>query len=362
MRDIANIPIVTKNDLRLAGAAWKPQMKSKYRGNTGGTSGSPLGFFLSKEILDKESFFINDIFKSTGWKRADDRLVFRGLNVLDSNSVKFVIGEDAYLINLYRSFSDMHDDLENFFQKNKIKYFHGYPSAIYQFAVYCSQYENRELLSKIKKHLNGVLLGSEFPAQAYRDVIERVFNVRSISWYGHSEMTVLAPERVEPYVYYPYQTYGFCEALPSEEGITRMIGTSFHHLDTPFVRYDTEDSIDVISSEQGLLESFSIANGRIGEYILDRGNYPVSLTAFIFGRHHKAFDFADFIQVSQDVPGVATLHVSIPKESLNIDLNEILKAFDLSNIDVSFTVFHLEHPFRTKNGKVPLLIPSKHVI
>lgn len=356
--EIDRIPIVTKEDLRNAGSSWMRQKYSVYSGNTGGTSGSPLTFNLSMEILDKEAFYINKIFQSLGCGRDDGRLVFRGINILDNKPVEFVLSEDAYLLNLYRSFYDVRDNLEEFFDKNKINYLHGYPSAIYQLSIFCQRFENNTLLLKIRKYLKGVLMGSEFPAPKYREVIEEVFGVRSLSWYGHSEMTVLATEREDPYIYYPYQSYGFCEAIDTAPDRTNLIGTSFYHFNTPFIRYDTGDSIKLVSSEKGLLNSFKIADGRIGEYILDKDNHSIPLTALIFGRHHMAFDFVDFIQVSQNTAGKAVLHISISDHRRKVDLNQILNSFDLSSVSISFTINLRETPYRSVTGKVPLLIPS----
>lgn len=77
-----------------------------------------------------------------------------------------------------------------------------------------------------------------------------------------------------------------------------------------------------------------------------------------FGRHHKAFDIVDFIQVSQKTAGRAALHVSISNDQNKVDLNQILDSFDLSNVNISFTIYQRESPYRTSTGKVPLLIPS----
>lgn len=356
--DLERIPIVTKDDLRNSRSSWMKYDHSKYTGNTGGTSGSPLKFNLSKEILDKEAFYITNIFQGLGCGKDKGRLVFRGLNVLKNKHIQFVLSEDAYLINLYIPFNELLPDLLDFFDKNQINYFHGYPSAIYQLALFCQKPQNGHLLEKIRKNLKGVLLGSEFPAPIYRKTIEEVFRVRSLSWYGHSEMAILAVERDSPYVYYPFHSYGYCEAIVIETGRTNLIGTSYLHHDTPFIRYDTGDSIELVSEENGLINSFKIAQGRVGEYILDSNGHPISLTALIFGRHHKAFEFADFIQVSQSMPGQAILHISLSNLSNQSNLSEIINTFDLSRVNITFKINLRNSPYRTKSGKVPLLIPS----
>jgi phenylacetate-CoA ligase len=206
--------------------------------------------------------------------------------------------------------------------------------------------------------LKGILLGSEYPAPPYRSVIEKAFPVPTISWYGHSEMTVLAGENGTPLVYEPFHSYGFCEAVPSPDGQMHLVGTCYDNFASPFIRYDTGDSIAPEQVENGLLASFRIQNGRLGEFVLDQTGHPVSLTALIFGRHHKAFESAEFIQISQDRPGHAILHVTT--RTLGT-ADQMMKRFDLGNINMTFDIECREQPVRTERGKIPLLITEKQL-
>ena len=67
-------------------------------------------------------------------------------------------------------------------------------------------------------NLKGAFLGSEYPHKQYREVIEDVFDIDTISWYGHTERAVLAYEKHEQFVYEPFLSYGFSEAIKNEEG------------------------------------------------------------------------------------------------------------------------------------------------
>ena len=56
---------------------------------------------------------------------------------------------------------------------------------------------------------------------------------------------------------------------------------------------------------------FAIKEGRSGDFFEDRNGKKIPLTALIFGRHHKAFDLADYIQIGQSEPGKATLYITM---------------------------------------------------
>src|SRR5690606_9467881 len=112
------------------------------------------------------------------------------------------------------------------------------------------------------------------PVAAYRNVIRNSLSNNIMSWYGHSEMAVLAYE-VNEGVYRALPSYGHSEAEPSSKaGVHRLISTSLYNKVHPFIRYDTGDEIEVIKAkkESGELE-FKVLDARVGEFVLDRKGY-----------------------------------------------------------------------------------------
>ena len=341
--------------MRAAGGAWLRPDATTPVGNTGGTSGSPLQFCSSREQGVRERFYMARVWARVGCTPCGVRAVFRGVNLGQAPWV-YQPQDAAFFVNTYRSYAGTARELETLFTRRRVAFLHGYPSSIYQFALYCLREEAAPLRRAVVRHLKGILLGSEYPAPPYRHVIETAFPVPSVSWYGHSEKVVLAAERGTPGVYEPFQSYGHAEAVPAPGGGFHLVGTSFDNYHSPFIRYDTGDGITPEQVEAGLLRSFRIRDGRLGEFILDHAGHPVSLTALIFGRHHAAFARGEFIQVSQDRPGHAVLHVTCrPGGAADEDLRGW---FDLSNVAMTFDVVRRSSPWRTPGGKVPLLIPA----
>lgn len=351
--ELADIPIVNKDILRAAHDEWaQPGFGVRYA-NTGGTSGSPLQFCLSITQRAREAYYMDQIWKRQGCLPTSPRVTFRGGNI-GPDAWEYDPLENAYKVNTYRPLAEISEELETLFSTSGIEYIHGYPSAIYQFALHCMKPEQARLRQLVLRHLKGILLASEYPAPQYRTAIETAFPVPSVSWYGHSEMTVLAAERDRAFVYEPFHSYGFCEAVAAPDGHTHLVGTCYDNRATPFIRYDTGDSVDVEESRDGLLLSFRMKEGRLGEFIVDRKGHPVSLTSLIFGRHHKAFERAEFVQISQVAAGQAIVYVTTPSSRAEED---IATWFDMTNVDVEFRYETRRKPFRSKMGKVPLLIP-----
>ena len=65
------------------------------------------------------------------------------------------------------------------------------------------------------------------------------------------------------------------------------------------------------------------------------------MTALIFGRHHKVFDDANYVQIGQAEPGKATLYVTAKDGVVASDLAEL---FDLTNVDIDFDFKVIDKP------------------
>lgn len=350
--DLALIPIVTKNDLQACNFAQR--VLDANRGivtNTGGTSGKPLKLLLDDEAYAREWAHMHSIWEQLDYKTQSIKLTVRGMNLGDV-PLHYNFIHNEFQVNAYCDFKRLVTELDAILEKYKIEYLHGYPSGIYELIKQLDE-QYPEVLDKLTTNLKGVFFGSEYPAPVYRDFIEQKLHIPSLSWYGHTEMAVLAFEKNEPFVYYPYQSYGYAEAVEID-GRTHLVGTTIQNKTGPLIRYDTEDIIKPISFNNGLLESFRVLEGRTGEFVKDLRGRKISLTALIFGRHHKLFEFADFIQVKQDTPGKLIVYVTSKRKSL-----DCTKLFDARGINMSIEFKTVNKPFKTKSGKVSLIVKNQ---
>jgi phenylacetate-CoA ligase len=353
--DIKDVPIVRKRDLR----SWSIEKRSyreidRVEANTGGSSGRPLNFYFDKNSITREWAYLHEAWGQVGYDPTDIKMTLRGYSI-GKSSYEYSAVSNEFRVNTYRKFSSMSGELINLIKRKNIKYIHGYPSAVYEFAEFCRS-EAPGIASILSDSLNGILLGSEYPAPLYRNTIEEVFGTKSLSWFGHSERAIFAPERSTKFVYEPMQTYGLCEAVPTEDDDYRLVGTSYYNKASPFIRYDTGDRIGNVQKEEGILRGFKVTSGRVGEFIEDRANNRIPLTSLIFGRHHDIFKYAKFVQVRQNKPGHATLIIT-PMDG-KIGNCSILweDHFDDSNVDIDFDFELVSSPVRTDQGKVNLLL------
>ena len=313
LADIAKIPTIDKTWAR----AHFQEFHGAYRLNTGGSSGEPTAFWMDKNCWAREWAHMHTIWERLGYKYTDLKLAIRGKN-LGQRPFAYNPVHNEYIINTYLNVKDYAPKLERLFAKRAVKWFHGYPSSIYQFILECEGAFGKEGVRRLFKDVRGLLLSSEFPLPYMKEKFN-AYGLKWISWYGHTEMCVLAYDNECNNRYRPFATYGLAEVVDGH-----LIGTSFYNFDMPLIRYDTGDLVEATKvSEGGLVEEFAIKEGRSGDFIEDKNGKKIPLTALIFGRHHKAFDVADYVQIGQREPGKATLYVAVKGGNLSGDVGRL---------------------------------------
>jgi phenylacetate-CoA ligase len=348
--DLDKLPVIRKEDLQGVPLEYRSAPRAgRYLVNTGGSSGQPLEFYIEPNSVGHEWAHMHRIWSRLGFRQSDLTIVFGGrADVRDV--VEYDSARHRLVVDSYSGWPAVADRLNALFRLYSPRYLHGYPSSVFDFVIWLDS-NDHPLLAVLRRHIRGMLLGSELPAPRIRDEVEKILGCRSVSWYGHTERSVLAYESEQYGHYSPFLSYGFAESVKADHG-NRLICTNYYNYASPLIRYDTGDLIDA-SVRNGILESFMIREGREGEYILDKHYHKIFLTALIFGRHHVLFERARYIQIQQSQPGYAEVLV-VPREGLTSQ--RAAELFDCSNVLIDFSFKIIEEPKRTAGGKVTLLV------
>lgn len=355
VNDWTHVPVVTKQDLqRYPLEARCAQGVDGVTANTGGTSGSPLAFKLEHNATPIEWAHMHHIWSAHGYHVSQLKLRIGGTYFDHGAPISYHPRHNEYIVNANCPMPAVVEAVLALSERKLFRWVHGYPSLVAEFAQALAALQN-SAAHRFVANLRGVLLGSEFPAPVYREPIARLLSSNIVSWYGHSEMALLARETAEG-VYQSLPTYGYAEAIPSDGGSEhRLVCTSLHNLVHPFIRYDTGDLISPVFSDGGAL-AFRIREGRVGDFVEDRNGRQLSLTSIIFGRHHAAFNDALHLQVRQTHPGHITLLV-VPKV-LPGDPAGLMAGFDFTGLALGFDIQILDKPVRTAAGKLKLKVDA----
>jgi len=353
--DIARIPIINKCILQNYDLDFRSSaIKDRHVVNTGGSSGRTLALYVQACQMGTEWAHMHTIWNKLGYTPKSLKLMFGGRSNI-KNGIQYDFVRHSMAVNIYEDFEKVRIGIERLLADYKIEYLHGYPSAIYEFALSCRD-RAPNLIKLLTANLKGVFFSSEYPMPRYRQLIENVFCVPSVSWYGHTERAMLAYERYEQYIYHPFQTYGFAELVPINGQNHNLVCTSYYNFASPLIRYDTEDQTTAARLDDGVLVSFEIGHGRSGQFIVDLHGKNIPLTGMIFGRHHPLFDYCSHIQIYQPEPGKAiVLFVPINKDCCS----EPNKHFDSNNVRIEFFFELLNEPIRSTSGKINLLVTDE---
>jgi len=353
--DIAKIPIVTKEMLQEYDLEKRSRkIAGRSATFTGGSSGEPFLFYSDKRQIGNEWAHMHWIWGRLGFKQADLKL---SVALEPEAPPVFYNGlRHETVLNIYFSRDILCKAFLNLPKRvRKIKYLRGYPSAFSEFLSFCET-ENKTVLDALRENLRGTFLASEFPSPIFRETIERTTGKPTISWYGHSERAILAPEIRRSGLYEPLQSYGFCETVRDADGFESLVGTSYWNFASPLIRYRVDDGVKVIESEAGILKSFEILQGRIGDFLVDKKGEKFSITHLNLSCRRETWELARCVQVEQRSPGAAIFWVTPRRETTP---DELEKAFDFQNLALDCEFRIVEKPFRTKIGKTPLKISTR---
>lgn len=352
--DLMRIPVVNKKilsnvPLELRSSKCSP----RFYFNTGGSSGTPFGFYEDCNLGPKEwAHLIYMWQKSEGFSTNMTRLRLTGRSNI-RNKLNYYYFQNVIDWDIYSEFHEVADVFkDNYYNIPPVRFLHGYPSALYELALYCEK--DSDFCALLKKNLKGILLCSEFPYKLWRNKIESVFGKKTFSFYGHTEACILAGEDEKMERYFPLSSYGWAETLSMNGEECHLVGTDYYNFASPLIRYDTEDLVEQCEYDSDLLTSFQIKNGRAGQFIHDWNNKKIALTGLIFGRHHKLFDYCSNIQIAEVKPGNAIVFYVLKKSEENLENAGSL--FNAENVNIQFEFQKIPSPIRTKSGKVHLLV------
>lgn len=347
-KQIETIPFLTRGIITDNFNKLKSTVKVKngyYTGSTGGSSSVPLKFLLDYDSIFKENAFIYHYRKKIGYSFNDKIIAFRQLdygpklwkfNPMYNELIFFPIKLSK------KTIGDYAGKLNSF----KPQYLNGYLSAIWFFAKLLEEY-NIKLTFKIK----GIFLTSENTDDKQRHFIERFFDVKSITFYGHSERCVIAEEKKQNrYVFDPY--YGYTERILTDNNCYSIVGTGFINLIMPFIRYKTDDYCfmkDQYYSIEGKRKSNVGLIGINDEFIPSTS----------FELEDPVFHNVTRYQFIQNEKGKADLHIIVNRgfkiEELELINKEIYRQTK-GIIDINIKI--VDHIILTPRGKYQMYISN----
>jgi len=367
--DLQQFPVVSKKEFGDTPEKFVEPGSEKHRlsSNTGGSSGTPLSFYLHRHMTrPKEKYHFQWFWGQYGYRPGSRTLMVRGAPLRNSSLLERQILGSILSISCYelndRNVNEVIEAINEF----SPQFIHAYPSAL------------RILTDCIKDpcrlgrdvRIKAAFLGSEGLSEVDRELFKDFYDTQIVNWYGHSESVLHGSNLPGTEEFYFYPFYGYVELLDehgdiiTEPGkIGRIVGTSFDNYVMPFIRYDTGD-LGVLSSKKetpiGLpCVVMEHIQGRSCDIIFLNDKTKVTLTAFIFGQHLPQFSGIREMQLQQNEIGTLLIRV-VPNLNWKYSDSEAMRTMLMKSVSgkIEIDVRIVERIPKTHRGKHRLLIQN----
>lgn len=367
LADVKSLPYVTRAMMQENSAAFISEAIppwQRYHETTGGSSGTPLGFYMTQTSLSAESAFIHAHWSWVGWRFGSRSVVLRG-PLKTSGDQLWALDPANRALNL----STFHLNPTTYpLIKQKIIQFkapnlHAYPSTANLLADLVLKAGDVGRLT-----FDFILLGSEAIQPWHIRRLARAFpKARVVGHYGLTEQVAVGAWCENNTDYHISPFYSLTEFVPPDDGIQRradiseIVGTSFWNQATPFIRYRTGDLARQRATQcKACSRQFHLISkieGRSGQFVFGANWNKFSLTSLIFAQHFEAFSAIRNIQLVQVKPGEVLVHIE-PTEDFNEQHRQeiITKMEKAAAGQLTVSLETVEATTRTWRGKNQLLI------
>lgn len=245
--DLKQLPIVNKSIMRSKGmnafAAEGFSENHRLLSRSSGSTGEPFSFYVSKE-----AYSMNLAAKLRTWYQAGYQLGERYMKIANgARHGKMKTLQDKMNRCIYVPFYSINDEtlkqILDQIEEKKPSFVRSYPIPLFLLAQYRINHPDYDF------HPRHVMTtGSTLPAE-YRKEIERAFGCDVIDSYS-CEGTPNTYETPAHDGYHVTNLYGIIEVLDEQDhsvknGVGRVVSTDLWNMAHPFVRYDTQDLVEV---------------------------------------------------------------------------------------------------------------------
>ena len=365
IKDLQKLPILTKEIIRNNQRDFIPAnlKEQKYvNGSTGGSTGEPLQYRLSKEdeILGLAILYAN--WGYGGYELGDKVAVIAGSSLMPSTKSKLTDNIKAFMMN-YKKYSSFDlnvkymDEIVTELNKFKPKYLRGYASSIYLFVKHI---KDRDL--NIDFHPKGVFTTAEVLFGYQKELVEDVFDCEVFDQYGLNDGGISAFE-CEMHKGLHIDMLRSIMEVADENGNQleagkegRILATSLYNYAMPFLRYDTGD-LGILSDEKcecgRELPLLKKIIGRTTDY-LEFSNGAIigtPILTVLFGK----FDIIQY-QIVQKDPNTILVNIIKGENYREDDEKEIRDTFYKHVGDINIMFNYVDKIETTKAGKWKFIV------
>lgn len=319
---------------------------------TGGSTGQSLQLYYSLSTLLKKDVVSDYAFSLIGENLRT--AVLRGNKPKDEQIFE-VVDTDTILFSSYFLSEETLDAYLGALKLYEVECIHAYPSSLTILARLIKKNYGVADLPALK----GIFTSSEIFSKEDKNLVHEVFpSVKMVDYYGHNELACCALS-IDGGFYHFFDNFGFVEFIETGEvlangnRIAEIVATSIMNSDQPFIRYGTDDFVELDSANNVV----SII-GRTSDFLVDAN---LSVVPCIIHTRYESKKNVIAFQFYQEKVG-ELLYKIVVNNHFNAHEAEML-AEDLKSSfrNMNCKVVVVEQIERTKRGKQMRLIQKLDV-
>lgn len=354
--DIKVLPLLTKDIIRnnLIGITSKKcNIRNLEYVTTGGSTGEPLGFYLEKRKTYARTYAYE--WRQYNWGHVNiysKKARIRG-KVLENELFK--MDKNVLFLSAFHLTANTASQYIRKLEEFQPEYIEAYPSAI----LILSEYIIEKNMVIHLKNLKSIFLSSETVDDVQKKKISLTFcGAQVFNKYGNCEQVTMIGQCPEGELH-EFEEYSYTEILQEDRtkvknGIGSIVGTSFVNFASVFIRYKTDDLVEVSEKNQckcgrqhRIIDKIV---GRNQDYLLGKDCQHISVAAI--NSHSKAFEGILGLQYYQEKKGKAIIRV-VAKDELTEDKRKeiIQEASYRSAESIQFQIKQVQFLEKNRRGK-----------
>lgn len=357
IEDLRFLPILTKETVKERFddfISTKINRDEMLWAQTNGTTGSGFRFLTTSKTISEQWAVWWRYRRNLGISMDDRCAVFGGKSVVPKSQSKppfwrFITPTNQVYFSIYHLNDKNIKDYIGALNSYKIKWIHGFPSAIALIAAYMVN-RNLELNYKIEY----ITIGSENLLEHQKDIIYKAFGVKPQQHYGLAEGVANISENVDGQLIID-EDFSAVEFIDIDNEGKHIIGTTLSNFAMPLLRYDTKDIAEITTNRNNGQNWRSILSidGRKEDYIILKDGTKVGRLAHVFA---DALTVRE-AQIYQKTVGEIVVRIVKNRNFSKSDEKKILnKLNEKLGKDIKISVEYLDEIKRTGSGKLRFVI------
>lgn len=359
--DLNQLPIITKNEVKKAGAQLVSdefQIKKLIKTKTSGTTGLPLTVYQTNESISRQWAFFWRSRTRFGLSINDSQLMFGARIPVSQKQHDPPYWRHDYFNNrVYLSTSHISKKtlkpIVDYLNSNRFVFYAGYPSAMYSLAKFINDFG-----IEVKKKPEVIAFGSDSVLPGQKKLIAKIFGAKIIEFYGMVEFAGTM-SMCEHGRFHTDHEHCFIDTMETNEpGSSKLILTGWGNKAMPFIRYDIGDYA-ALSRDKCLCgrhtNSFLSIDGRIEDYITTPDGRKLRGFNQVFKNAKNILE----LQMIQEKIEEVTIRIVPDHNFIESDRVHLIKEFRKRaghQLAVNFDI--VEAIPRLKNGKFKAVISN----